>query len=69
VRSHRPGNLIPETACWWKLGKYREAAEQFHAAREVDPTYTQAYTAEAQALTAASDGVGAAAVRRLKPAC
>jgi hypothetical protein len=51
-----------------KLGKYREAAEQFHAAREIDPTYVQAYTAEAQALDAASDAAGAAQVRKLKPA-
>jgi len=50
-----------------KLGKYREAAEQFHAAREVDPTYVQAYTAEALALDAASDARGAAEVRKLKP--
>jgi thioredoxin-like negative regulator of GroEL len=50
-----------------KLGKYREAAGQFRAAREVDPTYTQAYTAEAQALEAAGDAVGAAAVLKLKP--
>jgi Flp pilus assembly protein TadD len=50
-----------------KLGKYREAAEQFHAAREVDPTYAQAYTAEAQALDAAGDAAAAAAVRKLKP--
>jgi len=55
-------------ACWKKLGKYREAAEQFRAAREVDPTYGQAYAAEALALVAAGDAVGAAAVRKLKPA-
>jgi thioredoxin-like negative regulator of GroEL len=50
-----------------KLGKYREAAGQFRAAREVDPTYTQAYAAEAQALDAAGDARGAAEVRKLKP--
>jgi thioredoxin-like negative regulator of GroEL len=50
-----------------KLGKYRESAEQFHAAREIDPTYAQAYTAEAQALVAAGDARGAAEVRKLKP--
>jgi tetratricopeptide (TPR) repeat protein len=54
--------------CWMKLGKYREAAGQFRAAREIDPTYTQAYTAEAQALDAAGDAAGAAQVRKLKPA-
>jgi Flp pilus assembly protein TadD len=51
-----------------KLGKYQEAAEQFHAAREIDPTYAQAYTAEAQALDAAGATAGAAQVRKLKPA-
>jgi len=54
--------------CWKKLGKYPEAAEQFHAAREIDPTYRQAYTAEAQALEAGGDAAAAAAVRQLKPA-
>ena len=53
--------------CWMKLGKYREAAGEFHAAREIDPTYRQAYTAEAQALEAAGDALGAAAIRQLKP--
>jgi tetratricopeptide (TPR) repeat protein len=54
--------------CWRKLGKYREAAEQFRAARAVDPSYGQAYAAEAQALDAAGDAAAAAQVRRLKPA-
>jgi len=54
--------------CRMKLGKYREAAEQFSAAREVDPTYAQAFAAEAQALDAAGDRTAAARVRRLKPA-
>jgi len=40
-----------------------QAAEQFHAAREVDPTYFQAYAAEATALDAAGDKAGAARVR------
>jgi len=53
-------------ACWMKLGKYREAAGEFHAAREIDPTYREAYTAEAQALDAAGNAGGAAAVRGLK---
>jgi tetratricopeptide (TPR) repeat protein len=51
--------------CWLKLGRPRKAAEQFHAAREVDPTYTQAYQAEARALEAAGDAAGAAQVRSL----
>jgi tetratricopeptide (TPR) repeat protein len=55
-------------SCWMKLGRYREAADQFRAAREVDPAYWQAYGAEAQALEAAGDAAGAAAVRKLKPA-
>jgi tetratricopeptide (TPR) repeat protein len=49
--------------CWQKLGKYREAAEQFRAAREVDPTYWQAYEAEARALEVAGDAAEAARVR------
>lgn len=53
--------------CWMKLGKYREAAEQFHAAREVDPTYWQAFEAEARALEAAGDFAAAAQVRILTP--
>jgi tetratricopeptide (TPR) repeat protein len=54
--------------CWKQLGEYRKAAEQFRAAREIDPTYAQAYAAEAQALEGAGDAVGAAQVRKLKPA-
>ncbi len=54
-------------SCWMKLGKPAEAAEQFHAAREVDPTYYQAYGAEARALEASGDKAGAARVRSLKP--
>lgn len=53
--------------CWLKLGKPREAAEQFHAAREVDPTYAQAYEAEARALEAAGDAAEASRVRSQKP--
>ena len=49
--------------CWMKLGKPAQAAEQFHAAREVDPSYSQAYLAEAKALEAAGDKAGAARVR------
>jgi hypothetical protein len=50
-----------------KLGSPGQAAEQFHAAREVDPGYFQAYEAEARALEAAGDSAGAARVRSLKP--
>ncbi|MBZ5516771.1 MAG: tetratricopeptide repeat protein [Acidobacteriia bacterium] len=53
--------------CLAELGKYREAVEQFRAAREVDPTYWQAYGAEARALEAAGDTAGAARVRGLMP--
>jgi tetratricopeptide (TPR) repeat protein len=49
--------------CLRKIGQPREAAEQFHAAREVDPEYSQAYTAEAAALEAAGDKASAARVR------
>jgi len=49
--------------CWMKMGKPAPAAEQFHAAREVDPTYSQAYVAEATALEATGDKTGAARVR------
>jgi tetratricopeptide (TPR) repeat protein len=53
--------------CWMKLGKPAQAAEQFHAAREVDPTYSQAYAAEAMALEAAGDKAAAARVRGEMP--
>ena len=53
--------------CWMKLGKYREAAEQFHAAREVDPSYWQAFDAEARARDASGDSATAARVRGLRP--
>ena len=51
--------------CYLKLGEPREAAAQFHAARVVDATYTEAYEAEARALEAAGDKVEAARVRAL----
>ncbi len=51
--------------CDMKLGEPREAAAQFHAAREVDSTYIQAYEAEARALEAAGDKEEAARVRAL----
>jgi tetratricopeptide (TPR) repeat protein len=51
--------------CLMKLGNFRQAAEQFHTARFVDPTYTQAIAAEARALDAAGDAAGAAKVRSL----
>jgi Tfp pilus assembly protein PilF len=53
--------------CWLKLGKPAQAAEQFHAARETDPAYFQAYAAEASALEAAGDKAGAARVRKEMP--
>ena len=49
--------------CWLKLEKYAEAGEQFRTARNIDPSYLQAYEAEARALEAAGDAAGAARVR------
>ena len=51
--------------CDMKLGEPRAAAAQFHAAREVDSTYIEAYEAEARALEAAGDPAEAARVRSL----
>ncbi len=51
--------------CEMKLGNPREAAAQFHAARQVDPTYIEAYGAEARALDAAGDSAEATRVRSL----
>jgi protein O-mannosyl-transferase len=48
--------------CDMKLGKFREASAQFHAARVVDPSYRQAFVAEAKALEAAGDSTAAARV-------
>jgi Tfp pilus assembly protein PilF len=53
--------------CYMKLGEPRKAAAQFHAAREVDATYFEAYEAEARALEAAGDAAEAARVRSLAP--
>ena len=50
--------------CWMKLGKYRQAAAEFHAARKVVPDYWQAYEAEAKALEAAGDISAAESVRK-----
>lgn len=54
-------------SCLLKLSQPARAAEQFHAAREVDPEYYPAYKAEAGALDAAGDAVGAAKVRQMVP--
>jgi tetratricopeptide (TPR) repeat protein len=51
--------------CYLKLGKPRQAAAQFHAARVADPTYLEAYEAEARSLEAAGDAAEAAQVRSL----
>ena len=48
-----------------KLGEPRLAAGQFRAARLADPTYIEAYQAEARALDAAGEAVEAARVRAL----
>jgi tetratricopeptide (TPR) repeat protein len=53
--------------CYMKLGKYREAAAQFHAITRIDPTFRQAYLQEALALEAAGDTSAAAAARRRAP--
>lgn len=53
--------------CLMKLGEYRKAAEQFHAARETDPSYFEAYAAEAHALEVSGDAAGAARIRALMP--
>jgi hypothetical protein len=53
--------------CLMKLGRPREAAAQFRAARQVDPTFRQAYEAEARALEIAGDAPGAARVRGIIP--
>jgi tetratricopeptide (TPR) repeat protein len=49
--------------CLAKLAQPTEAAEQFRVARELDPTFFQAYEAEARAREAAGDRAGAARVR------
>jgi hypothetical protein len=49
--------------CLVKLDKPREAAQEFHAAREVDPTYFQAFLAEASALDKSGNASGAERVR------
>jgi protein O-mannosyl-transferase len=51
--------------CLMKLGKYQAAAEQFRAARTTDPTYLQAFEAEAKALEADGDSAGGTEVRHL----
>ncbi len=61
-----PGARFYLGTCWIRLVRYREAAEQFRAATAVDPTYWQAYEAEARALEAAGDAEGAARVRSLE---
>ncbi|MGE5325910.1 MAG: glycosyltransferase family 39 protein [Deltaproteobacteria bacterium] len=53
--------------CEMKLGRPKEAAEQFRIVRQIDPTLRPAYVAEAGALEAAGDSSGAARVRALAP--
>jgi hypothetical protein len=53
--------------CYLKLGEPGRAADQFHAAHEIDSTYYQAYEAEARALEAAGDKEEAARVRASVP--
>lgn len=54
-------------ACWMQVGNYREAAFEFGSAVAADPTYREAYEAEARALEAAGDSAGAARVRNSLP--
>ena len=49
--------------CWMKLKKFGPAAEEFRAARMVDPSLKQAYWGEARALDAMGDHDGSAKVR------
>lgn len=53
--------------CWMKVGKHAEAAREFRAAREIDPSFAQAYEAEAKALEAAALQDEALRVRGLAP--
>jgi tetratricopeptide (TPR) repeat protein len=53
--------------CLVKLAQPAPAADQFHAARVVDPEFFQAFVAEAAALEAAGDKAGAARVRASIP--
>ncbi len=53
--------------CWMKLGRFGDAAEQFRAVRELDPSLSAPFEAEAKALEAAGDAAGARRVRKLKP--
>ena len=49
--------------CLMRMGEPARAAEQFHAARDVDPAYSQAWRAEVLALDSAGDKTAAARVR------
>ena len=57
------GALFYLGTCLMKMGEYQKAVQQFHAARQIDPDYWQAYQAEAKALDAAGDQAAAARVR------
>jgi len=49
--------------CWMKLGRFRDAAGEFHAARDVDPGLKQAYISEAHALDVLGEVDAASKVR------
>lgn len=51
--------------CWMQLGKFNQAAQAFHAAREVNPDFWPAYKQEASALAKAGDKKQADAVLAL----
>ena len=49
--------------CYLKLGRYREAAQQFHATTAIDPEFQAGFDAEASALRAAGEPNGVAGGR------
>ena len=61
------GALYTLGLCRMKLGMPVNAAAQFHSARIVDPTFSQAFLAEATALDAAGEASSAARVRASIP--
>ena len=65
VNPYDPGSRFYLGTCWMKLGEYPRAVEQFRTARVIDPTYREAYEAEARALEASGDSAGATEVRKL----
>jgi tetratricopeptide (TPR) repeat protein len=50
--------------CWMKMGRFKDAAEEFHEARDVDPSLKQGYISEAHALEVLGEVDAAAKVRQ-----